>query len=159
MSKSDTKIEWAEAMNCAEQFVVTYLPLLERVAVMGSTFRRKAQVHDVDLLVTPLPGVMLPKFEKPLNVFVTTSESWETAVMQYAPDVESVIGTRYRAKIRGFKLNQYGLFVGSEKNWTLVSRSAQEIYQLVGMSMSQWVKKSLAGELVWQQDELLRKIA
>ena len=142
MSNSDVTLTWEKAMRAAWGYV--HANELERAAVTGSVLRRKKAVHDVDLLVIPAPGVALPKAEKPLNVCVTTRECWEPALMQYGPAVESVIGTRARAKARGYTLNQYGLWRGGE----LVSRSAEDICALVEATVSQWVVRSLGGDLV-----------
>lgn len=148
MSTTGVELTWDEAMRLAHRYVRAHEGEFERAAVVGSVLRRKPMVHDVDLLVIPAPGVTFQKPEKPLNVFVTTHECWEPALMQYGPAVESVIGQRSRAKALGFTLSQYGLRRGPD----FVSRDAEEICGLIGATVSEWVLRSLDGDLVLKDD-------
>lgn len=144
MSKSSVVMSWKEGVRYAEAWVRANRDTLERAAIVGSVLRQKDECHDVDLLVIPKPGCTLVEPDPPINVFTTSLECWQPALMQYAPSAGSTIGARAAAKARGYRLSQYGLFLGQSQ--TCISRDAREIYGIVGATMSRWVVRSLAGE-------------
>lgn len=131
-----------QALAKARAFVKAHGAVIERVAIVGSILRNHDVVHDVDLLVVLKPGAELQS-APPVNVFTTTREAWEVAVLQYAPGLVT-IGLRAKAKAAGFKLNHVGLWRGDE----LVSQCAAKICALVKAPVPAPVERSLSGELV-----------
>jgi len=152
MSKTNFNFNWTYGLKLAEKWVEDHAIQIQRAAVVGSVLRQEEECHDVDLLVIPKIGQTIMEAELPINLFITDRDSWETAVMQYAPAVGSTIGTRKKAKDMGYKLNQYGLFRKDDKY--PISRSANKICQTIGATISRWVVASLSGEMnIWPKKE------
>jgi DNA polymerase/3'-5' exonuclease PolX len=149
MSKGSA-FRWEYGKQLAREWVAAHDSEIERAAIVGSVLREAEECHDVDILVIPKTGMTIVEADPPINIFITTHDAWEPALMQYAPSAGSTIGTRARAKEAGYKLNQYGLFSGTPVMWStkdqLVSVSARRIVQLINSTLSQWVDKSLNGK-------------
>lgn len=130
-------------MDLARDFVRVHRDEIIRASVVGSVFRQSHQCHDVDILIIPRLEVTI-RSEPPINIFMTTEEEWQTALMQYAPSAGSTIGARAAAKSHGYKLSQHGLYDRDTNE--LITRDAHTIYEMIGTTKSQWVEKSLRGE-------------
>lgn len=141
MSKG-AAFRWEYGEQLAREWAVAHDNEIERAAIVGSVLRKAEECHDVDILVIPKTGMTIIEADPPINIFITTRDAWEPALMQYAPSVGSTIGTRARAKEAGYKLNQYGLFHKEQ----LVTLSARRIVQVINATLSQWVDKSLNGK-------------
>jgi DNA polymerase (family 10) len=157
----DTAFETAEEL-------VTYLREfkgVEQVTPAGSLRRGRETVGDLDLLVTGRdhPGIaehfskfsdiaqVLAKGEDKLSVKLKNDlqvdvrllerQSYGAALQYFTGSKEHNVALRDRAKRRGWKLSEYGLFEG---NKVIASRTEEEIYEKLGL---EWIPPELRENL------------
>lgn len=138
---------------------------VEEVTPAGSLRRGRETVGDLDLLVTgrnhaaiaehfaKFPGVtqvlakgedkVTVKLQNDLQVDVRLLErqSYGAALQYFTGSKEHNVALRDRAKRRGWKLSEYGLFEG---NKIIASRTEEEIYAKLGL---QWIPPELRENL------------
>ena len=138
---------------------------VERVTPAGSLRRGRETVGDLDLLVTgrnlgglaehfvkfPRVAQVLVKGEDKasaklangmqVDVRMLAPESYGAALQYFTGSKEHNVALRDRAKRRGWKLSEYGLFEGEK---VLASRAEEEIYQKLGLS---WIPAELRENL------------
>jgi len=158
------------------QHLAAYLKNLkgvDEVTPAGSLRRGRETVGDLDLLVIgrdsartadhmvkfPEIAQVLVKGEDKVSVKLASGmqvdvrllgrESYGAALMYFTGSKEHNVALRERAKKRGWKLSEYGLFEGET---ILASRTEEEIYQKLGL---QWVPPELREN--WGEIELAEK--
>jgi DNA polymerase (family 10) len=113
-------------------------PSLQRIAVAGSLRRRKEIIKDVDLVASSTdPQALMERFLAvdgvevvsghgdtkssvvlasgiPADLRVVTDEQFPYALHHFTGSKEHNVAMRQRAKERGLKLNEYGLFRGED---------------------------------------------
>ncbi len=138
---------------------------VERVTPAGSLRRGRETVGDLDLLVTgrdpqgiadhfaKFPGVaqVLAKGEDKVSVKLKNDmqvdvrllerESYGAALQYFTGSKEHNVALRDRAKRRGWKLSEYGLFRGEQ---VLASRTEEDVYEKLGL---EWIPPELRENL------------
>ena len=157
----DTAFETAEELvACLREFKG-----VEQVTPAGSLRRGRETVGDLDLLVTGRdhPGIaehfskfsdiaqVLAKGEDKLSVKLKNDlqvdvrllerQSYGAAIQYFTGSKEHNVALRDRAKRRGWKLSEYGLFEG---NKVIASRTEEEIYEKLGL---EWIPPELRENL------------
>ena len=141
------------------------LKSVEEVTAAGSLRRGRETVGDLDLLVTgrdhagiaahfaAYPGIaqILAKREDKVSVKLRNDlqvdirlldrQSYGAALQYFTGSKEHNVALRDRAKRRGLKLSEYGLFQGEQ---VVASRTEEEIYEKLGL---QWVPPELRENL------------
>lgn len=157
----DTAFETAEELAA----YLKEFKAVEEVTPAGSLRRGHETVGDLDLLVTgrdhagiaahfaAFPGIaqvlaqgedkvsVKLKNDLQVDVRLLERESYGAALQYFTGSKEHNVALRDRAKRRGFKLSEYGLFQG-EKN--VASRKEEEIYEKLGL---QWIPPELRENL------------
>ncbi len=138
---------------------------VEQVTPAGSLRRGRETVGDLDLLVTGrdhagiadhfarFRGItqILAKGEDKVSVKLSNNmqvdvrllerESYGAALQYFTGSKEHNVALRDRAKRRGWKLSEYGLFKGDK---VIASRTEEEIYQKLGLA---WIPPELRENL------------
>jgi DNA polymerase (family 10) len=155
------------ATEAAEELVAYLMKVkgVEEVTPAGSLRRGRETIGDLDLLVTGgeparvaehfvrFPGVAQVlaqgedkasvKLQNDLQVDVRMlpRESYGAAMQYFTGSKEHNVALRERAKKRGWKLSEYGLFEGEK---VIASRTEEEIYQKLGL---EWIPPELRENL------------
>jgi DNA polymerase (family 10) len=106
-------------------------PLCKVVTIVGSIRQGKGMIGDIDIVVIPSiePGEFLEQCKsiieyeyggkkkifgmfmgRPINIFVTDESGYGACTYQMTGPVKYNILMRRRAKLKGFRLNEYGLY-------------------------------------------------
>jgi DNA polymerase (family 10) len=163
IKKSGVRFRLDTAYETAEQ-ISAYIRAFkgaEQVTAAGSSRRGRETVGDLDLLVTgrglaQLPDHLLkfPSIESVLargddkvsfklatgmqvDVRILPAECYGAALMYFTGSKQHNVLLRDRAKRRGLKLSEYGLFRGEE---VVASRTEEEIYQTLDLP---WIPPEL----------------
>jgi DNA polymerase (family 10) len=169
------------AMETAEE-LAAYLKEsrgVEEVTPAGSLRRGRETVGDLDLLVTgrdhsktaehflkhPSIAEVLARGEDKVSVRLKStmqvdvrllaSEQYGAALMYFTGSKEHNIALRDRAKKRGWKLSEYGLFEGEK---VLASKTEEEVYEQCGLA---WIPPELRenqGEIELAEKNQLPKL-
>jgi DNA polymerase (family 10) len=122
-----------------------------KTTVAGSIRQGKEMVGDIDIVVLPKDldtfyddvkdiiefeyGATKKIFgmykDRPINIFVTTNESYGACLYQCTGPALYNIHKRRLAKTKGFKLNEYGLF-NRETNEQVAGDTEQSIFETLG---------------------------
>lgn len=167
--------EYAEPLR---RFLAS-VPGVERVEIVGSYRRGRDTVGDLDVLVcapakvdlatalreysdlgtlsasgrTKAAGVL--RNGLPFDLRVVAAESFGAALQYFTGSKEHGIRLRERARARGLKLSEYGLFRGARR---LAGRDEQDIYAALGLK---WIAPELRedrGELQAAEHNALPKL-
>jgi DNA polymerase (family 10) len=141
------KTTLSEGIKIAEQLEKDLRKICTTVKTAGSIRQGKEMVGDIDIVVIPKdPDTFydavkeLIDFEygatkkifgmyktRPINIFVTTNESYGACLYQCTGPAIYNIHKRQMAKRKGFKLNEYGLF-DRETNVQVAGHTEQSIF-------------------------------
>jgi len=169
------------AFNLAQEIeaYVRELKSVDEVTAAGSLRRGRETVGDLDLLVTGrdpaavaehflrFPGVtqVLAKGEDKVSVKLKNDmqvdvrmldpSAYGAALMYFTGSKEHNVAMRDRAKKKGWKLNEYGLFKGEK---SIAGRTEEEVFQKLGL---EWIPPELResqGEIEAAEEGRLPKL-
>ncbi len=157
-STSDERIYWATA----DEFVQSLLahlracPAVEEAEAAGSYRRRRETIGDLDLLVASSePDVVMDHFARyagisdtiargdtkmsvrlsrglQVDLRVVPAESFGAALQYFTGSKAHNVVLRGRAKTKGLKINEYGVYRGEE---SIAGRTEKEVYAVLGMPL------------------------
>jgi len=149
-----------------ERAIVDYLAASEEVLkaeIVGSVRRRKETIGDLDILVasnnpeevmerfTSIPNVdsILSKGSRKstirlsnnlkVDLLIVSLDSWGSALQYFTGSKEHNVKVRRIAAKKGFKLNEYGLYL-RETGQKIGGENESEIYSLLGLD---WIEPEL----------------
>lgn len=139
----------SHVLSLSKKILKELKPLCKKIEIAGSIRRGKPNPKDIDIVLIPkdkqkiinfleTKGKFLQGGEKRVSfkirgvkveLYFTTPGSWGATLLAYSSKKGAAIGLRIFAKIRGYKLNQYGLF---KKKKYVAGRTEEEIYHALG---------------------------
>ncbi|MBN8626861.1 MAG: DNA polymerase/3'-5' exonuclease PolX [Planctomycetes bacterium] len=181
-STSQDRMLWAEAdeIVAAVRAYLAECPGVEQLEAAGSYRRGKETVGDLDFLVTATDGnavmdrlasfggvtQIIGRGDTKMSVRLRTgmqvdlrvvpAESFGAALQYFTGSKEHNVVLRGRAKDRGLKLNEYGVFRGDE---FIAGRTEEEVYRALELPYFPPEMRESRGEFDWAaQGELPRLI-
>ena len=141
----------SHALDLSKKLVSWLKPHCKRIQIAGSIRRGEKNPEDVDIVLIPKDRERLEKFlskkgvkfqggEKKstwrldgvrVELYYTVPEEWGATLLAYSGKKGSNIGLRIIARVKGFKLNQHGLFrIKTGKR--VAGKTEREIYKKLG---------------------------
>ena len=120
-----------DALIVASKLSQALWPLCEIVTIVGSIRQGKEMIGDIDIVVIPkiAPAEFLEKskaiidyeyggkkkifgmfMDRPINIFVTDKSGYGACTYQMTGPAKYNILMRRQAKLKGYRLNEYGLY-------------------------------------------------
>ncbi|MDO8622676.1 MAG: hypothetical protein Q7R52_00345 [archaeon] len=141
----------SQVISLANKLAKELKPFSERIEIAGSIRRKKPNPRDIDIIIIPKDKNNLVNFMKTKGKFIqggekksrwkiggvktelyyTNPESWGATLLAYSSKKGAGIGLRIVARLKGFKLNQYGLF-SRKTGKRIAGKTEQEIYHALG---------------------------
>jgi DNA polymerase (family 10) len=128
-------------------------PFCKRIAIAGSIRRGEKHPFDIDIVLIPKDRVELEQFMKTklngkfiqggehestwniwgvkVELYYTNEEEWGAELLAYSSRKGAGIGMRIKARMKGFKLTQHGLF-DRKTGKRIAGRTEMEIYHALG---------------------------
>lgn len=136
-------------VNLANRIVKQLKPLSKKIQIAGSIRRKEPNPKDIDIILIPKSKEKIEEFLNKKGEFVqggkkeatfkidgvkielyyTVPEEWGATLLAYSSKKDSSIGLRVIAKLKGFRLNQHGLF---RKGKRVAGKTEHEIYKALG---------------------------
>ena len=105
-------------------------PLCDVITTVGSIRQGKEMIGDIDVVVIPKPGINFLEsckdiieyeyggqkkifgmfMDRPVNIFVTNESGYGACTYQMTGPAKYNILMRRQAKLKGYRLNEYGLY-------------------------------------------------
>ncbi len=163
----DVRLAWADADKFAAAIRnwMSDCPAIEQLEVAGSYRRGKDTIGDLDLLaVSSQPALVMDRFAAfpdaatvigrgptkisirladglQVDLRVVPAESFGAALQYFTGSKDHNIVVRGRAKDRGLKINEYGVFrVDGKKETMIAGRTEQEVYATLDLP---WIPPEL----------------
>ncbi|HLA23675.1 MAG TPA: hypothetical protein VJZ93_04035 [Candidatus Nanoarchaeia archaeon] len=135
----------------SEKIIMEVKPYCKRIHIAGSIRRKEPNHRDIDIVLIPKNKYDLEQKMKTLGKFIqggehestwmiknvkvelyyTTQESWGATLLAYSSKKGAGIGLRIIARLKGFKLNSYGLF-NRKTGKKIAGKTEREIYHALG---------------------------
>ena len=150
----------SHVLSLSKRILELLKPYCKKIEIAGSIRRKEKAPKDIDVVLIPkdkqkilyilkTKGEFIQGGEKrvtfrikgiKVELYFTTPESWGATLLAYSSKKGSAIGLRIFARLRGYKLNQYGLFKGDK---LVAGRTEQEIYHALGRPYKKPEKRGL----------------
>lgn len=142
-----------DALVVASKLTQALWPLCKTVTVVGSIRQGKDMIGDIDIVVIPSisPAEFLEKskaiieyeyggkkkifgmfMDRPINIFVTDDSGYGACTYQMTGPAKYNILMRRQAKLKGFRLNEYGLY-DRESGDYVAGSTEQSIFEALGL--------------------------
>jgi DNA polymerase (family 10) len=184
-AEADKRILWAEADQIVEELLayMRLCPSLDRVEAAGSYRRGKDTVGDLDFLAVAkdspdAPAQVMDYFAKfngiaevvargdtkltarhhdgiQIDLRVVPAESFGAALQYFTGSKAHNIIVRGRAKDRGLKINEYGVFRGDEQ---IAGREEQDVYAALDLPCFPPELREARREFEWAEQGALPKL-
>lgn len=161
--KTEDRITLKEALRISKSIVaqIKRCKGVIQIEVAGSIRRRKSTIGDIDILVSckkedrpeiirrfismknvnevivkgdTKVSVRITDFGRQVDLRLVEENEWGAALLYLTGSKEHNIHLRTIAKERGFKINEYGMFKGTDK---IAGKTEEEMYAALGMK---WIK-------------------
>lgn len=136
-----------KVINLSRKIVSELKKFCKKVEVAGSIRRKSENPHDIDVVLIPKDRIKLEEKMAKLGKFVqggehestwivdgirielyyTIDEEFGSALLAYSSKKGSEIGLRIVARMKGFKLNNHGLFDRKTEK-KIAGKTEREIY-------------------------------
>ena len=142
-----------DALVVASKLTQALWPMCKTVTVVGSIRQGKDMIGDIDIVVIPSisPAEFLEKskgiieyeyggkkkifgmfMDRPINIFVTDDSGYGACTYQMTGPAKYNILMRRQAKLKGFRLNEYGLY-DRESGDYVAGATEQSIFEALGL--------------------------
>ncbi|MCX6750701.1 MAG: hypothetical protein NTZ83_04545 [Candidatus Pacearchaeota archaeon] len=141
----------ADVLRLSKRIYKELKPFCKRIEITGSIRREEKHPFDIDIVLIPKDRVKLEKFMKTKGKFIqggehestwiikgvkvelyyTNEEEWGAELLAYSSRKGAGIGLRIKARMKGFKLTQHGLFI-RKTGKRIAGRTEMEIYHALG---------------------------
>jgi len=138
-------------VNLANKIVHELRPFSKKIEIAGSIRRHKENPRDIDIVIIPKDKIKIKelmankgKFLQGgevksrwriqgtnVELYYTTPDSWGATLLAYSSKKGAGIGLRIVARLKGFKLNQYGLF-DRKTGEKIAGKTERKIYHALG---------------------------
>ncbi|MCW8966656.1 MAG: hypothetical protein OQK82_08240 [Candidatus Pacearchaeota archaeon] len=135
-----------EATKLSNKIESWIKPYIKRIKVAGSVRRKEKNIRDLDFVLIPKNKEKLKEFLKTkgkylqggesestweiqgikIELYYTILEEWGASLLAYSSKKGSAIGLRVIAKLKGYKLNNHGLW---KNNKRIAGKTEREIYK------------------------------
>lgn len=139
-------------LDLSRKIIKKLKPFCKNIKIAGSIRRKEKNPGDIDIVLIPKNNKNKEKIENTMKkignklfggekkaafkinniqveLYYTDEKEWGAALLAYSSEKGAGIGLRKFAKLKGFKLNQHGLFKNNKK---IAGKSEKEIYNALG---------------------------
>ena len=142
-----------DVIELAKRVCKRLKPFCKRIEIAGSIRRGEKHPYDIDIVLIPKDKTKLEEFmktqlkgkflqggehestwmvnRKKVELYYTNEEEWGAELFAYSARKGYGIGLRIKARMKGFKLTQHGLF-DRKTGKRIAGRTETEIYHALG---------------------------
>lgn len=167
-----------DAMLVGNELLSRIQQYCEKIEIVGSIRRNKEMVGDIDIAIIPKPPIdefikkvketidfdyggkkkLFGMFQgRPINIFISTPGSFGACIYQTTGPALYNIFVRQKAKQKGLKLNEYGLFT-RETNEKVAGDTEESIFTALGWDYKEPTQRQAPNWVVKQHENKVQTI-